>query len=105
MNKLVDVLKLAAGAIQDELEAAGPEEVAQHPILRGHAQVLAKCRAVLENLPPQNLQHCQIHFDTLLTCQRCIGAKGGKSRSKAKLAAVRKNALLGGRPPKRKRSV
>jgi len=30
----------------------------------------------------------------------CI--KGGKSRSKAKQAAVRKNGLLGGRPPSRK---
>lgn len=74
--------------------------------------------AIAENLPPENLPgqsaldydedmtnseratgpHCHIHPDTALTCARCIGAKGGKSRSKKKLAAIRKNAKLGGRP-------
>lgn len=45
--------------------------------------------------------HCSVHPDTALVCMRCIGAKGGRSRSKAKLAAVRENAKLGGRPPKK----
>ena len=48
--------------------------------------------------------HCHIHTDTPLTCQKCLGAAGGRSTSPAKIAASRANAKLGGklggRPPK-----
>jgi len=36
-----------------------------------------------------------------MICPACIGAKGGKRKSKRKTAAVRRNARLGGRPPKK----
>lgn len=39
--------------------------------------------------------HCIAHPETALVCPRCIAAKGGRSRSKAKLAASKRNAKLG----------
>jgi hypothetical protein len=42
--------------------------------------------------------YCGVHPTTALVCPRCNAAKGGRSKSKKKLAAARKNAKLGGRP-------
>jgi hypothetical protein len=42
--------------------------------------------------------NCKIHPDVELVCMRCFSARGGKSDSRAKVAASRKNGALGGRP-------
>jgi hypothetical protein len=37
-------------------------------------------------------------MDTIQKAARALGRKGGRSRSEAKVAAARANAVLGGRP-------
>lgn len=38
-ERALELLKRAKAAIDDELDAAGSEEVRQHPVLLGHARV------------------------------------------------------------------
>jgi hypothetical protein len=44
---------------------------------------------------------CPMHGRELI-CPACVGARGGKRKSRAKAAAARKNAKLGGRPREKK---
>lgn len=45
---------------------------------------------------------CKTHTDVALVCPKCFASAGGKSKSRRKLAAARRNAVKGGRPSKRK---
>ncbi len=46
-----DLLHAAASALEDECEAAGEDEVAEDPNLRGHAEIAARIRVYLRARP------------------------------------------------------
>jgi hypothetical protein len=48
----IDLLWAAAGALQDEYDANGADDVAAHPTLVGHARTLAKLRRFLATAKP-----------------------------------------------------
>ena len=48
VRRLLALLKRAEGAIQDECDASGEDEVRDHPILRSHARLAAHIRAVID---------------------------------------------------------
>jgi hypothetical protein len=49
-GKARTLLSFAASALEDECEAAGPEEVRVHPIIRSHALLAARIRRYLQKM-------------------------------------------------------
>lgn len=49
-ERLREALEAACGALEDECQAAGPDDVREHPVLRDHARIAAKGRKVLADL-------------------------------------------------------
>lgn len=47
LKKAIKLLRDAKGAINDQLYAAGPDEVKQHPILRSHDRLTTKIEKFL----------------------------------------------------------
>jgi len=54
-------------------------------------------RTNLQRIGTRRMRKCRIH-DRPLECLACVAAKGGKSKSAAKVRAAKKNAKKGGRP-------
>lgn len=46
------LLTRAAAALEDETQAAGPDETKQHPTLRAHARLAASIRQYLKQARP-----------------------------------------------------